>query len=96
MRVVMWVAGERQVRRFHVPRDDGRRTGHAGRRVVYRRHGRHVARHRSRAGRRAVADVLDHSARAHVTATAATAAAAYTGAADVRRARLTAGRRTVT
>lgn len=57
--------------------------------MVHRRHGRHVARHRSGAGRRAVADVLAHAARAHVTT--ATAAAA-----DVRRAGLTARRRTVT
>lgn len=83
----MRVAGQRQVRRLHVPRDDGRRAGHAGRRVVYRRHGRHVARHRRRAGRRAVADVLAHASRAHVTAAADVSAG---------RARLTAGRRAVT
>lgn len=94
MRVVMGIAGQRQVRRLHVPRDDGRRTGNAGRRVVYRRHGRHVARHRRRAGRRAVSDVLAHAARAHVAAATSAAAAA----ADVSsgRTRLAAGRRAVT
>lgn len=96
MRVVMRIAGQRlQVRRLHVPRDARWWTGNAGRRVVYRRHWRHVAGHRRRAGRRAVADVLAHTAGATVTAAAAAATAT---AADVSSgwARLTAGRRTVT
>lgn len=86
----MRVSGQRQVRRLHVPRDDGRRTGNAGRRVVYRRHWRHVARYWRRAGCRTVTDVLAHASRAHVAAASA--------AADVSAgwARLTAGRRTVT
>jgi len=97
MRVVMRIAGQRlQVRRLHVPRDARWRTGNAGRRVVYRRHWRHVARHRRRAGRRTVADVLAHAAGATVTATAAAAATATAADVSSGRARLTAGRRTVT
>lgn len=108
VRMMMGIAGQRQVRRLDVPRD-GWRTRNAGRRMVYRRYGRHVARNRRRAGRRAVADVLAHAAGAHVTAdtaaaatataddAAAVAAASNATAANVSgRARLTAGRRTVT
>lgn len=94
--MVMRIASQRlQIGRLHVPRDSRRRTGNAGRRVVDRRHGRHVAGHRRRAGSRAVADVLAHAAGAHVTAAAAAASGTAANVSSGRT-RLTAGRRTVT